>query len=58
MKDNYDHMLLLKHMPKEFNDILNHIKSLGYSDKPDYEVGLPIIETKRRTCLALIYHAV
>jgi hypothetical protein len=39
MKENYDHNLLLKHMPKEFNDILNHIKSLGYSDKPDYQVG-------------------
>jgi tau tubulin kinase len=40
MKENYDHSLLLKHMPKEFYDILNHVKSLGYSDKPDYQVRL------------------
>ena len=40
MKENYDHSLLLKHMPKEFHDILNHIKSLGYSDKPDYQVSI------------------
>ena len=38
MKENYDHSLLLKHMPKEFHDILNHIKSLGYADKPNYQV--------------------
>ena len=38
MKENYDHSLLLKHMPREFHDILNHIKSLSYADKPNYQV--------------------
>lgn len=40
MKENYDHTLLLKHMPNEFHNILNHIKSLSYADKPDYQVRL------------------
>lgn len=38
MKANYDHTLLLKHMPKEFHEILNHISSLSYADKPNYQV--------------------
>lgn len=38
MKANYDHTLLLKHMTKEFQDILNHISSLKYADEPNYQV--------------------
>lgn len=38
MKEHYDHSLLLKNLPKEFHDILKHIKSLTYSDKPNYKV--------------------
>ncbi|XP_028395965.1 uncharacterized protein LOC114519972 [Dendronephthya gigantea] len=44
MKENYDHSLLLKRMPKEFNNILNHIKSLGYSDKPNYQFIFELLE--------------
>lgn len=38
MKANYDHTLLLQHMPNEFQEILNHISSLKYADQPNYQV--------------------
>ncbi|XP_063958383.1 F-actin-monooxygenase Mical-like [Lytechinus pictus] len=37
LKEKYDHRLLLKHMPMEFKQILEHIQSLEYADKPDYK---------------------
>jgi tau tubulin kinase len=36
MKDKYDHAVFLKHLPQEFGSFLEHIQSLDYYDKPDY----------------------
>ncbi|XP_064621848.1 uncharacterized protein LOC135484380 [Lineus longissimus] len=38
MKEKYDNYLLLKHMPSEFKTFLDHIASLDYFDKPDYQM--------------------
>lgn len=40
MKEKYDHRLLLKHLPSDFKQFLEHIQSLSYADKPDYAVNL------------------
>ena len=36
MKEVYDHTLLLKNLPPEFNTFLEHLQSLNFEDKPDY----------------------
>lgn len=38
MKEKYDHRLLLKHLPSDLRQFLEHIQSLEYADKPDYQV--------------------
>lgn len=38
MKEKYDHRLLLKHLPSDLRQFLDHIQSLEYADKPDYQV--------------------
>jgi len=38
IKEKYDHRLLLKHLPSDFKQFLEHILSLEYNDKPDYMV--------------------
>lgn len=38
LKEAYDHRLMLKHLPSEFSIFLDHISSLDYYTKPDYEV--------------------
>lgn len=40
MKEKYDHRLLLKHLPSDLKQFLDHIQSLEYPDKPDYQVRL------------------
>ncbi|XP_078490913.1 uncharacterized protein LOC100176391 [Ciona intestinalis] len=37
MKERYDEKMLLKHMPHELMELYNHISTLQYYDKPDYE---------------------
>lgn len=39
IKEKYEHRMLLKHMPSEFHLFLDHIASLDYFTKPDYQVG-------------------
>lgn len=39
LKDTYDHRLMLKHLPSEFSIVLDHILTLDYYTKPDYQVG-------------------
>jgi hypothetical protein len=39
MKEKYDHRLLLKHLPSDLRQFLDHIQSLEYADKPDYAVS-------------------
>lgn len=38
LKETYDHRLMLKHLPAEFGVFLEHISSLDYFTKPDYQV--------------------
>lgn len=40
LKETYDHRLMLKHLPAEFAVFLEHIASLDYFTKPDYQVTL------------------
>lgn len=40
LKETYDHHLMLKHLPAEFSVFLDHILSLDYFTKPDYQVFL------------------
>lgn len=40
MKEKYDHRLLLKHLPSDLKQFLEHIQTLNYADKPDYVVSL------------------
>lgn len=39
MKEKYDHRLLLKHLPSDLKQFLEHIQSIKYADKPDYAVS-------------------
>lgn len=50
MKDKYDHKTLLKHLPSDFKQFLEHIQSLTYADKPDYAMLISLFERcmKRR----------
>ena len=36
MKEKYDHRLLLKHLPSDFKQFMEHLQVLEYADKPDY----------------------
>ena len=38
LKEAYDHHLMLKHLPSEFSVFLDHILTLDYYTKPDYQV--------------------
>ncbi|XP_060532617.1 tau-tubulin kinase 1 isoform X2 [Cylas formicarius] len=50
MKEKYDHRLLLKHLPSDLKQFLDHIQSLEYADKPDYQMLISLFERcmKRR----------
>ncbi|KAL1502447.1 hypothetical protein ABEB36_007588 [Hypothenemus hampei] len=50
MKEKYDHRLLLKHLPSDLKQFLDHIQSLEYADKPDYGMLISLFERcmKRR----------
>lgn len=43
LKETYDHRLMLKHLPSELSTFLDHILTLDYFTKPDYQVGLPFV---------------
>ena len=38
LKETYDHHLMLKHLPSEFSIFLEHVLTLDYFTKPDYQV--------------------
>ena len=44
MKENYDHKLLLKHLPTDLRVFLEHIQSLEYADQPDYSMLSSLFE--------------
>ncbi|XP_069974991.1 uncharacterized protein [Penaeus vannamei] len=50
MKEKYDHRLLIKHLPSDFKQFLEHIQNLDYYDKPDYAMLSGLFERcmKRR----------
>ncbi|XP_066945982.1 uncharacterized protein Asator isoform X3 [Macrobrachium rosenbergii] len=50
MKEKYDHRLLIKHLPSDFKQFLEHIQILDYHDKPDYAMLSGLFERcmKRR----------
>ncbi|KAK4297480.1 hypothetical protein Pmani_030101, partial [Petrolisthes manimaculis] len=50
MKEKYDHRLLIKHLPSDFKQFLEHIQKLDYHDKPDYAMLSGLFERcmKRR----------
>lgn len=50
MKEKYDHRLLLKHLPSDLRQFLEHIQGLEYADKPDYQMLISLFERcmKRR----------
>ena len=48
MKERYDHRLLLKHLPSDFRQFLEHLQSLEYADKPDYAMILGLFERTMR----------
>ncbi|XP_049315515.1 tau-tubulin kinase homolog Asator isoform X2 [Bactrocera dorsalis] len=49
-KEKYDHRILLKHLPSDLKQFLEHIQSLAYADRPDYAMLIGLFERcmKRR----------
>lgn len=45
LKETYDHRLMLKHLPSEFSTFLDHIMTLDYFTKPDYQVNVDLVKT-------------
>uniref|UniRef100_A0A3Q0SCQ7 non-specific serine/threonine protein kinase n=1 Tax=Amphilophus citrinellus TaxID=61819 RepID=A0A3Q0SCQ7_AMPCI len=48
IKERYDHRLLLKHMPSEFNIFLDHVLALDYYTKPDYQLLMSVFENSMK----------
>ncbi|KAM9315714.1 tau-tubulin kinase 1 [Gastrophryne carolinensis] len=48
IKEKYDHRMLLKHMPSEFHLFLEHISSLDYFTKPDYQLIMTVFENSMK----------
>lgn len=44
MKQVYDHRLLLRHLPSDFKQFLEHIEQLDYYTEPDYSMLFNIFE--------------
>ena len=38
LKEKYEHANMLRHLPAEFRNVLDHISTLQYFDKPDYNM--------------------
>ncbi|XP_075964264.1 tau-tubulin kinase 2 isoform X1 [Anarhichas minor] len=49
LKDTYDHRLMLKHLPAEFGVFLEHISSLDYFTKPDYQLLMSVFDNSMKT---------
>uniref|UniRef100_A0A8C2JKR6 non-specific serine/threonine protein kinase n=1 Tax=Cyprinus carpio TaxID=7962 RepID=A0A8C2JKR6_CYPCA len=49
IKETYDHRLMLKHLPPEFNVFLDHTSNLDYFTKPDYQLLRTVFENSMRT---------
>lgn len=49
IKERYDHRLMLKHLPPEFSIFLDHISSLDYFTKPDYQLLTSVFDNSIKT---------
>ncbi|XP_074853181.1 tau-tubulin kinase 2 isoform X2 [Carettochelys insculpta] len=49
IKERYDHRLMLKHLPEEFNIFLDHISNLDYFTKPDYQLLMSVFDNSMKT---------
>ncbi|XP_051957820.1 tau-tubulin kinase 1 [Xyrauchen texanus] len=48
IKERYDHRMLLKHMPSEFNVFLEHVLGLDYYTKPNYQLLMSVFENSMK----------
>ncbi|KAG7462912.1 hypothetical protein MATL_G00189760 [Megalops atlanticus] len=48
IKERYDHRMLLKHMPSEFQIFLEHVLGLDYYTKPDYQLLMSVFENSMK----------
>ncbi|XP_055039512.2 tau-tubulin kinase 1 isoform X2 [Misgurnus anguillicaudatus] len=48
IKERYDHRMLLKHMPSEFNVFLEHVLGLDYYTKPDYQLLMSVFDNSMK----------
>ncbi|XP_074471339.1 tau-tubulin kinase 2b [Sebastes fasciatus] len=49
LKETYDHRLMLKHLPSEFPAFLDHILTLDYFTKPDYQLLMSVFESAMKS---------
>ncbi|XP_041669444.1 tau-tubulin kinase 2 isoform X2 [Cheilinus undulatus] len=49
LKETYDHRLMLKHLPAEFGVFLEHVSSLDYFTKPDYQLLMSVFDNSMKT---------
>ncbi|XP_019713349.1 tau-tubulin kinase 2-like [Hippocampus comes] len=49
LKEAYDHRLMLNHLPSEFSAFLDHILSLDYYTKPDYELLMSLFDCSMKS---------
>ncbi|XP_029902442.1 tau-tubulin kinase 2b [Myripristis murdjan] len=49
LKETYDHRLMLKHLPSEFSAFLDHILTLDYFTKPDYQLLMSVFENAMKS---------
>ncbi|XP_040268314.1 tau-tubulin kinase 2 isoform X1 [Bufo bufo] len=49
IKERYEHRLMLKHLPPEFHLFLEHISSLDYITKPDYQLLISVFDNSMKT---------
>ncbi|XP_067152602.1 tau-tubulin kinase 2 isoform X1 [Apteryx mantelli] len=48
IKERYEHRLMLKHLPQEFNIFLDHISNLDYFTKPDYQLLMSVFDNSMK----------
>uniref|UniRef100_A0A8C1EWM8 Tau tubulin kinase 1a n=1 Tax=Cyprinus carpio carpio TaxID=630221 RepID=A0A8C1EWM8_CYPCA len=48
IKERFDHRMMLKHMPSEFNVFLEHVLGLDYCTKPDYQLLMSVFENSMK----------
>ncbi|XP_029352365.1 tau-tubulin kinase 2b [Echeneis naucrates] len=49
LKETYDHRLMLKHLPSEFSAFLDHVLTLDYFTKPDYQLLMSVFDNAMKS---------